>query len=145
MLGAKPFRRFFASFAMMLKRWSHILLVGWLINALICFHPAFGEDARVLPQHLTQASHHNDNTLLDIIVHHFVGQKSHKKSTHGKISTRSRYMSTRAISLNFVVPQTIIFDLVGQLQLLFCDQLKFWETKVFLPPLHHFLFRLSPF
>jgi len=129
----------------MLKRWSHILLVGWLINALICFHPAFGEDSRMMPQRLTSSVAHPDNTLLDVLLNHFLGHKKHKKGEHGKLATKSRYVSMRANFLSVVIPQTTIFNLVGQVRLLFCEQLKFWETKVFLPPLHHFLFRLSPF
>lgn len=136
----------FSKFVTMLKRCLHVLLVGWLINVLICFHPAFGAESRIPPRHSASSAHHSDNTFLDILLHHLVSySSSHKKGLHGRISTRSRYTSAQAVSLSVVLPQTIIFNLVGQAQQLFCEQLKFWETKVFLPPLHHFLFRLSPF
>lgn len=129
----------------MIKKGLNIILLGWLINALVFFHPIFGDHGCMKISHGERYDTHADNTLIDVIFNHFIANKGHKKDAPRKAFIKARYISVRAANLVAVLPHTLLFDFQDRVQRICFSRFKFWETKEFLPPHHNFLFRLSPF
>ncbi|WDF56954.1 hypothetical protein [Mucilaginibacter sp. KACC 22063] len=130
----------------MLKRIAYILISVWLINALVCFHPTDAAEIHAEAAKATNGPSFSDNTLLDLLLHHISDDDDYNGShQHHKIANRNRYVLTRTLGFNLQVPFTHTFQWLNAVQYLHTYYGRFWEKKVFLPPHHNFLFRLSPF
>jgi hypothetical protein len=128
---------------MVLKKWSYILVAAWLINALVCFHTTnfYGSENLIKAQ--KASNEFSDNTLLDIFFNHVAKQNDHHP--HKRISHRNRFVSPRLLDFNIQLPSFLTFQYLAFTKTIPIDHFVFWENRPFLSPLHHFLFRLSPF
>lgn len=129
----------------MLKKWGYILLSAWLINAVICFHPndSFGGGIAVAPQ--TPATLFADNTLLDIVAGHIANLTADQGHHRHKFPVKRRYLQNRSQGFNIQLPAAQDFKWLNNVKAIKSTVTFFWENRVFLPPHHNFLFRLSPF
>lgn len=123
------------------------MLIFWLINALVCFHPVLADDGCVHPQCNGTELSHSDNTLFDVFCNHFPAQKKHTDQTHHKSTAKARYAISRTGGLHLLslAPLTILFTPHNPMKVLNFSAFNYWVNRVFLPPHHNFLFRLSPF
>ncbi|MGN6397194.1 MAG: hypothetical protein ACTHMI_16615 [Mucilaginibacter sp.] len=129
----------------MLKRSLHIVLAAWLINALVCFHPVFSEVPNAHASSCETTISHPDNTLLEIIYNHVFDAKQQKGHGSHHAAPKYRYVVSRNLGLDVCGEQVPGFSLYTPETVLPPFVHKIWENRIFLPPHHHFLFRLSPF
>jgi hypothetical protein len=128
----------------MLKRWAYILLSAWLINAVVCFQPNISGESHLAASSIGKIATISDATLLGVVFNHFIKDKdSHHHDR--RIPVKKRYLTTRSQAFNLQLPCIQVFNYSSAVQTLALVDYAQWEKKVFLPPLHHFLFRLNPF
>jgi hypothetical protein len=127
---------------MVLKRWSYLLVVAWLINALVCFHPTtFYESGRITTSQ-NQIQILADNTLVDMFFHHIVNQSDHH---HKPISHRNRFINVRSVINVFHLPSLIGDERPITVRGIVFEPFVIWLKIHFISALHAYLFRLSPF
>lgn len=126
----------------MLKKCLHIFIAAWLINALVCYHPTAPFGGVGHPVQYTETDYSADNTIVDILVNHADdGPDDHPH----RVFSHARYLVSRTIGFNLQLPTLQTFHCLNTAIDVPLAFHRFWESKVFLPPHHHFLFRLSPF
>lgn len=140
-----PLRLNLAIFALMLKRWLHIVLAAWLINALICFHPALSNIGEQSCEAASGQLVHTDNTLIDVFFNHFVSHKGNSGHSHKKSHAKIRYIVTRSSVLNILLLAAVVTAFCNLWRMIRRPMPDIWENLFLLPFHHHFLFRLSPF
>jgi len=128
----------------MLKRLLHIALAAWLINTLVCFHPAIADGHNRATCFGTSVSH-VDNSLLEIFCNHVLTDKPHEGHRAHHTSPKYRYLVTRNLGFDICGIQLVNFYLFSPEKDLPAFVPGIWENRIFLPKLHGFLFRLSPF
>ncbi|MFD0763283.1 hypothetical protein ACFQZI_00360 [Mucilaginibacter lutimaris] len=126
------------------KRWFFILITAWLVNTLVCFHPTNFIEGNNSPVSQTSAQVSSDNTLVDIFFNH-VASDDHDQHEHHKINHRRRYINTRTIDFNIQLPAIDLLNYLDLIKAIPNNHIFPWVNRFLLPPLHHFLFRLSPF
>ena len=129
---------------MALKRWYYIFVSAWLINALVCFHPA-GFFERISAFKSQNAHFFRENTLVDVIFNSLSSDRDSNAKQHHKIIHRNRYVVNPALNINIQLPVIQTFNYAALAKTISFTYNRFWENKIFLPPLHDFLFLLSPF
>jgi len=129
----------------MLKRSFHIVLAAWLINALVCFHPVFSESEFARGGVCQTEAAHVDNTLFEIACRYFIPDELNKQHHNHHSAPKGRYLVSRILGLGVCDTHASYFSLINFANLIPAFIPKIWENRIFLPPLHHFLFRLSPF
>ncbi|MBE9661944.1 hypothetical protein [Mucilaginibacter myungsuensis] len=130
----------------MLKRWAHILISAWLINALICFHPNNFLECDNDGAITSFDERFPYNTAVDIFFNYVNADNDQPEDgTQHRIAHSKRYIGARSFVLNIVPPFVQEFKPVEHIEAIARKHFRAWDNKIFLPPLHHFLFRLSPF
>ena len=129
---------------MALKRWLYLLISAWLINTLVCFHSAnFFESINTFTSQ--SSSFFRENTLVDVVFNYVSSNTDNSTRQHHKVIHRNRYVVNPTLSVNIQLPVIQTFTCSDLAKTISFTYNRFWENKFFLPPLHGFLFRLSPF
>lgn len=129
---------------MTLKRWCYILISAWLINTLVCFHSAnFFESIATFKS--LNSNFFRENTLVDVLFNYVNADNTDNSKQHHKVIYRNRYVVNPILSISIQTPVLQTFNCNALTKLISLACTGFWENKFFLPPLHGFLFRLSPF
>jgi hypothetical protein len=128
---------------MVLKRWSYILAAAWLINALFCFYPTnyFEGDQLIAAQNA--GNKFTNNTTAGTFFGHLAKQNDHHP--YKRINHCNRFVNTPSLDFNIPLPSYLTFPHLAAVKTIPTDHFDFWINRLFLSPLYHFLFRLSPF
>lgn len=123
----------------MLKKWSYILISVWLINALVCLHPARTFESAYPGTLQFSANYYNGKTS------NTPPRENNHKATPDHKVYGNKCVFTRAADFITQLPVLQNFHYTTLAQVISFNYSRFWENQSFLPPHHHFLFRLSPF
>ncbi|MBB5395692.1 hypothetical protein [Mucilaginibacter sp. AK015] len=127
---------------MVFRKWFYIFIAAWFINALVCFNATDG----FIDACCKTAPQNSGETLFDVsplkLSDHAV--KDNVEHEDRKGSYRNRYLNPRLLDYDI---QPLSSQTFGRLAFLNRSALiiSAYGEKLFTPPLHHFLFRLSPF